>query len=138
MDVQTVAYVAGIIDTQAVIRTRKAVDTDLPSIAVHGPNTAMLKYLASITGTRSIVTRRSYSRAGCNEHCKEKHQHVVSVSGRWSVTGVKATVLLWNIRPYVRLQVDAVTSALNVGMEAPFKPGVLQKMVDLGWEIPDI
>lgn len=136
MDVPTLAYVASAIDTQGIIRIRRAGDTDLPLVAVNGSNTQLLAFLAELTGTKSVVTRRSYSKAGCAEHCAEKHQHIVSESGRWSVTGVKATVLLYNIRPYVRFQLDDLRTALVVGMSASFKPATVQKMVDLGWEVP--
>lgn len=136
LDIATVAYVAGIVDTQGIIRTRTAGDTELPFVAVSGSNEGMLRYLAEITGTKVTITRRSFSRAGCAEHCAEKHQHIVSVSGRWSVSGVKATVLLYNIRPYLRLQVEEARSALVVGTSTRFKPATVEKMRTLGWSVP--
>lgn len=42
----------------------------------------MLEYLASLSGTGYTVTRRDFTRAGCREQCAEKHEHIVSVSGR--------------------------------------------------------
>lgn len=137
MKVETLAYLAGVLDMHAVIRTRKGADGDLPSIAMHGPQTDMLEFLANLTGTRAIVTRRDYTKAGCAEHCAEKHQHIVSVSGRWSVTGAKATVLLWNVRPYMRLQTDVATAAIGSGLRAGYKPATLKNMRDLGWDLPD-
>lgn len=139
LDVATLAYVAGVLDMQCNIKTRTTPDdTVLPMLAMYGPNVAMLEYLASLTDTKMVVARRSFSRAGCAQHCKDKHQHIESVSGRWTLTGMKATIVLHNIRPYVRLQSEAVTSALVVGLNAPFKPAALRKMTDLGWEIPDL
>jgi hypothetical protein len=96
--------------------------TQLPSIALSNGNIDMLHYLATLTGTRAITTRRTYVKAGCTEHCREKHQHVMSVSGRWSVTGAKATVVLWNIRPFIQLQTEQVQTGLVVGLSAGFKP----------------
>jgi hypothetical protein len=96
--------------------------TQLPSIALSNGNIDMLHYLATLTGTRAITTRRTYVKAGCTEHCREKHQHVMSVSGRWSVTGAKATVVLWNIRPFIQLQTEQVRTDLVVGLSAGFKP----------------
>lgn len=136
MDVATLAYAAAIIDTQGIIRTRMAGDTELPYVGVHGNNEPMLRYLGEITGTKVTIVRRAYSKAGCAQHCAEKHQHVQSVSGRWSVSGVKATVLLHNLRPYLRLQHDDAIAALNVGVTAPFKPATIQKMRELGWDAP--
>lgn len=131
------AYIAGAVDLIGNIRTRLAGDTELPMIAMSGNNAAMLNYLADVTGTRAVVTRRAYSKAGCAEHCSEKHQHVVSASGRWSVTGAKATVVLWNLRPFVRLQAEALRAALVVGLGANHKPGTVAKMAALGWDVPE-
>lgn len=139
IDAARLAYIAGIIDSLGGIRVRATPDgTDLPMVYVHAPNVAVLNYLAEATGTKMITVRRAYSRAGCAEHCAEKHQHVVSLSGRWSVTGVRATVVLWNIRPYLTLRADEARSALVVGLAAPFKPATPRKMADLGWELPDV
>lgn len=137
IDVPTLAYVASVIDTQGIIRTRIAGDTELPMVAVHGPNIRVLNMLAELTGTKVTVVRRDYSRVGCAEHCQEKHQHITSSSGRWSVTGVKATVLLYNLRPFMRFQEEAARSALVLGQSTKFKPATIQKMVELGWEVPE-
>lgn len=137
LDQATIAYVAGAIDLIGNIRTVTQASTDLPLVAMSGPNTGMLNFLAELTDTRAIVTRRAYSKAGCAEHCAEKHQHIVSTSGRWSVSGVKATVLLWNIRPYLRLQTDAALTAISCGLNTGYKPATVRKMADLGWDIPE-
>ena len=137
IDTPTLAYIAGVLDLHGVIRTRTAGDTELPYVALSGSNEGMLTFLADVTGTRAVVTRRQFSRAGCAEHCSEKHQHVTSVSGRWSVSGVKATVLLWNVRPFMRLQAEEATSALAVGMSTKYKPATVRKMAELGWDVPE-
>ena len=137
MDMPTVAYVAGIIDTTGVIRTRMVQDTELPYVAVSGSNEGMLRFLAEVTGAKVTITRRSYMKAGCSVHCKEKHQHIQSISGRWSVSGVKATVLLHNVRPFMRLQAAEAAAALDVGLRTGFKPATVQKMSDLGWSVPE-
>lgn len=137
LTVSDIAYVAGVIDAQGGIRTRITTEgTELPMVYVHGPNLAILHLLADLTGTKVTEVKRGYTKAGCTEHCPDKHQHVTSVSGRWSVTGVKATVLLWNIRPYLRFHRDAAVSALAVGMSSPFKMATPGKMAALGWEVP--
>jgi hypothetical protein len=107
--------------------------TQLPAIAISNGNVEMLQYLAKLTGTRAVTTRQQYVKAGCSEHCREKHQHVMSVSGRWSVTGAKATVVLWNIRPYIHLQTEAVQTALVVGLGAGFKPATARMGEVVGW-----
>lgn len=136
MDQRTVAYVAGVVDLLGLIRIRYAEDTPLPVVQVHGKYMSTLEYLGELTGTKAIETRREYTRAGCAEHCKEKHMHITSTSGRWSVTGAKATVLLWNMQPYLRVKKDAADGALAVGLRTKFKQGTVDKMRQLGWEIP--
>jgi len=138
MDPARLAYVAAVLDTLGGVRTRRTGDgTDLPMVYAHGA-TAVLDTLAEWTGTKVTVTRRNYSRSGCADHCPEPHHHIVSTSGRWSVTGVKATVVLWNVRPYLRVHADDARSALVLGMAAPFKPATPEKMRALGWDLPDV
>lgn len=131
------AYLAGVIDSQAVIRSRQVGDTVLPMVALHGSNMSMLDHLAAVTGTKVTPTSRTYDKAGCSEHCPDKHQHIVSKSGRWSVTGARATVLLAALRPFLRLQGFAADEALAVGLRAPRKGNTAGKMAGLGWPLPD-
>jgi len=138
LDEPTLAYLAGVLDYEGVIRVRELpTGTQIPYVGLSGSNAPMLALFAKHTGTRSVVTRRKYVKAGCNEHCKEKHVHVQSVSGRWSVTGAKATVLLWNVQPYVRFQTGVLSEALAVGLRAPFKNATVEKMRELGWDVPN-
>lgn len=139
VDTKTLAYVAGVVDLLGLIRVRDLpTGTRLPVIQMHGNYMPTFNYFSELTGTKAIVVRRSYSRAGCSLHCKEKHQHVVSVSGRWSLTGAKATIVLWNIRPFLRVQLDRAEEALSVGLETRFKPATLEKMRQLGWDLPEL
>lgn len=138
LDQSTIVYIAAILDSQAVIRTRDANGVTYPYIAMSGSNTELLQFMARSTGVRAITTRRGYSRAGCAQHCAEKHQHIVSVSGRWSLNGAKATVLLSACLPYLRLQRDAALQAIAVGLTAPYKPATVRKMEEeLGWPVPE-
>lgn len=137
MDERTIVYVAAVLDSAAVIRTREASGVTYPYLALSGSNTPLLRLLGGLSGMRVVVTKRSYAKAGCAEHCKEKHLHVTSESGRWSVSGAKATVILAAVLPYLRLQVDDARAALLVGLRAPFKPATLRQMERLGWPIPE-
>lgn len=138
LDTSAVAYVAGIVDTWGVIRTRATDNgTLLPFVAVHSPNLGMLDLLADLTGTKVTKTQRSFMRMGCSIHCQEKHRHVQSNSGRWSLSGAKATVLLFNVLPYLRLQVPEATASLDVGLATRFKKATVQKMAQLGWKVPE-
>lgn len=137
MDERTIVYVAAVLDSQAVIRTREAHGVVYPFVALSGGNVELLRLLAGMTGMKAVVTRRSYAKAGCAEHCQEKHLHVVSVSARWSISGAKATVVLAAVLPFLRLQVEEARTALLVGLGAPHKPATLRQMERLGWPIPE-
>lgn len=137
IDQRTLAYVAGIVDLLGLIRIRDVEGTMLPVLQIHGQHMPIFNYLGELTGTRAIETRRDYTRAGCSQHCSEKHMHIVSRSGRWSLTGAKATVVLWNIQPYLREKKDAADGALAVGLATKFKQGTVDKMAALGWDVPE-
>lgn len=132
------AYIAAIVDTQGHITTRTVRETVLPALAVSSPNTALLTWLGQLTGTRPTITRRQYGRAACSEHCPDAHQHVTSVSGRWSVTGAKATVVLHSVTPYLRLRTEEAAEAVRLGTAARFKPATVAKMLALGWSSPPL
>lgn len=132
------AYVAGVVDTLGVLRTRQVGDTRLTMLAVHSPNLPLLGYLAGLCGTKVTTVKRGYDRAGCSEHCPDRHQHITSVSGRWSVTGAKATVVLAAVRPYLRLQGYACDQVLAAAARAPSKPATWEHMASLGWPVPDL
>lgn len=137
MELHELAYIAGIIDTHAIIRLREYNETVLPMVAVHGPNASMLAYLARRTGTKVTWIERNYHRGGCVEHCPEPHVHIVSKSGRWHVSGAKATIMLSALRPFLQLQGYGADQAIEVGMKAPKKQATPEKMRVLGWPVPE-
>lgn len=137
MDDREVAYLAGILDVMASITTRRVGETLLPQVSVSTKDQRLLDWLGQRTGVRAFTTRRDFMRAGCSEHCAEKHQHVTSNSGRWSVSGAKATVVLAAVRPYLHLQAAEADLALSVGLAAPYKPATPAKMAALGWSLPE-
>jgi len=138
MDTGELAYLAGVLDTRAVVRTRLVASsgTVLPYIAMSGGDPELLRWLGGITGVRSIVTSRAYNKHRCLEHCEKAHDHIHSISGRWSLTGVRATVVLLGTRPFVRFQEEQWDRALVAGVDAPRKEAVLRKMEALGWPLP--
>jgi len=135
LDVSTLAYIAAILDSRAVIRQRTVGETDLPYLAVSCPDERLLDLLCRATAIRKVVTRREYAKAGCAEHCQEKHVHTVSRSMRWSVTGVKATVVLDNCLPYMQIQQEEAMEVLAIGLTAPYKAAALRRMAELGWDV---
>jgi len=133
------AYLAGVLDTRAVVRTRLVGGSQsvLPYLAMSCGDAELLRWLAASTGVRNVVTSRNYDKHRCLEHCDQAHEHITSVSGRWTVSGSRATVVLAGTRPWVRFQVEAWDRALAVGLEATRKDRVVEKMVQLGWPLPD-
>jgi hypothetical protein len=126
-----------VVDAQGHIAVRVTADgTQLPQLSLSCPNVPLLLWLGDLTGVRPVVTTRAYSKMGCAEHCATKHRHVTSTSGRWQISGAKATVVLAAIGPFLRWQVDEATAALELGLSAPFKPATPNKMEALGWPIP--
>lgn len=132
-----IVYIAAVIDTQGHITTRTVRDATLPLVAVSGKNDELLRWLGRMTGVRPFITTRDYSRHACNIHCPSAHQRIVSFSGRWSLSGIKATILLQGILPYMRFQRVAAIDAIQVGLEAGYKPATIEKMKALGWQPPE-
>lgn len=131
-----IAWCAGVIDTLGSVKTREMeTGSHLSYVAVSSPRMDILEELAELTGTSVVTVRREYDRLGCGEHCTEAHQHIKSVTGRWSLTGAKATIFLAAIEPYLRTKQEVVQATLAIGMDAPVKPATLKKMYDLGWPL---
>lgn len=130
------AYVAALVDTFANLSLRKAGPAVLPNVAIHCPNAAMLTWLGTITGTKVVTTRRDYLRHGCATHCEEAHVHIRSTSGRWVLTGARATMLLAAIEPHVRFRAAEVAELIQVGLEAGHKGATVAAMAALGWPVP--
>ena len=131
-------YIAGILDANAIFRIRTTPGgTRLPGVFVHGLPAPILRVLSESTGTKITMVTRDYSRTPCAEHCEVPHSHVVSVSGRWSVTGAKATVLIAAVLPYLQAQVSDAEEVLEVGLAAPRKSNTFNKMAALGWPLPE-
>ena len=84
-----------------------------------------------------VPTERDFTKAGCAEHCSEKHLHVRSLSGRWMISGAKATIVLAAVQPYLRLRAAEVEDAVALGLAANFKGATAQAMRKLGWPIPE-
>lgn len=131
------AYLAGVLDFLAVLRVRTTPQgSQLPYVGISSANLAALGRVATITGTKITQVERDYMRRGCDEHCAHAHQHIVSTTGRWSVTGSRATVVLFNTQPFLTRDLDLASELIQVGLSAPTKPAVAARMAAAGWELP--
>lgn len=128
------AWCAGVVDVLGLISVRKMkTGSELASVAISSTRIDLLQEIAELTGTTIVTVHRDYNRLNCNLHCPEKHSHVTSTTGRWSLTGARAAVFLNAIEPYLRLKQGNVRQVVDVGITAPHKPATLRKMYNLGW-----
>lgn len=133
------AYLAALIDNFAVLRTSPAGDTDLPYIAISSSRRPeMMEFLGKVTGVKPIRSSRKYTRHNCTEHCPSSHQKIDSWNVTWAVRGVKATIMLYNLLPYLRVQKSMARKLIRAGRTIGYKGQTVNDMVRLGWEIPDL
>lgn len=132
-----VRHAAGVLDVAGVFRTRQSGPSVLPMVAAHSTSSDLLGFLSGITGVGVTEVKRNYTRFGCDEHCAEKHIHVNHSSLRWSVTGVRAGIVLFNIEPFLHLQGDKAREVLTETGDAPFRKPTVEAMAKLGWAIPE-
>lgn len=133
------AYAAGLIDALGVLSLRSQPGTlsDLPSVVVSG-NSVAVGWLAARTGTKVVTVKRDYTRHRCSEHCPEAHDEVKSLSSRWSVTGTRATIVLFNVLPFLQVQGEAAGELVSAGLTIGWKGQVVEDMRTLGWTIPTL
>jgi hypothetical protein len=129
------AHLAGVLDVMGRIGVEKEMYL---SIQLSTKKLDVIQYLCNMTGTTLVPTEREFLRVGCVDHCKEQHQHVTSRSSRWKLVGAKATIILWNVRPYIKLQRSHVDMGLSLGMlnRDAWKSSTVDWMRERGWEIP--
>lgn len=128
------AWCAGVIDVMGLISLRKMkTGSELAAVSISSTRLDLLHEIADLTGTTVVMVHRDYNRLNCNEHCPDKHSHVISSTGRWSLTGARAAVFLNAIEPYLRLKKEKVQEAVDVGASAPHKAATMRKMYALGW-----
>ncbi len=131
------AYLAGVVDVLGRIWTRPSSNgRRLPLLELNANRPELMEWLSDLTRTDVVVTSRDYMRLGCAEHCSESHVHTVSTSTRWSVTGAKATIVLFNIEPYVFLKRPEVEYALGLGMMSEMRAQTVRDMKTRGWVVP--
>ena len=132
-------YIACILDNFGNFNSRKLKSgTVQPLIQMFGKKPKIMKWLAEVTGTTAIEIIKYSSRHNCTEHCPEAHAPVEFRSMRWQCTGVKATILLHNVVPYMRERKAEAKQLLEAGLQAHFKEAYVERMADMGWDIPNL
>lgn len=132
-----IAYMAALLDNMAALRSRSLGPSVLPVIQISGKH-AILDWVASVTGTKVIPTVRSYTRHQCTEHCPDRHNHLESSSRRWSVTGMRATIILAACEPFMKVQGATARSLIDAGLGVQYQGQVVNDMRDRGWPIPEL
>lgn len=139
LPVADLGYVAALIDALAALRARTVPDsgTEVPVVQISGKH-AVLPWLGEITGTRVVETRRAYTKHNCTTHCPDRHADITSVSYRWSVTGMKATIVLAAVEPYLRAQAADARRLIDLGLGVHYQGQTVNDMAARGWPIPDL
>lgn len=139
MSPDDLAYMAAVVDMLAVLKVRKMDASDLPVAAITSTrHIEAVRLLCEHTGVKPVSLVKDYVHRGCNEHCPDKHNHVESEGARWQVVGVKATIVLHSLVPYLRVQREAARELVRAGQVIGYKGQVVAEMRRLGWDIPEL
>ena len=137
MEPADLAYMAALVDNLAVLKVRVTHGSDLPVIALTTSRSGQaVQFLADSTGSKVTDLVRRYNRKGCVDHCQVAHLHIDTVGHRWQVTGTKATIVLHNLLPYLRVQSDQASKLVVIGKTIGYSTPVVTQMRTLGWDIP--
>ena len=159
IDEATKGWVAAILDFQGHVQkrnnARRAADSLHISIYVDTSIEGIPQRLCELTGTKpgeheNKQLRQEWLRRGCGEHCPEAHVHMRDVNmpmtTRWSVTGIAASIVLWNVRQYMVTNHEPWDWCLGVGVTQAKLTGrgsaatveAIRRLHSLGWDIPPI
>lgn len=133
-----IAYLAGILDARGLFEINVRHTYPQPRLRVTTRRTELLSWLAERTGTAVVEDSRGYNRKLCGTHCQDAHVHVARQSAQWTVDSSRATVVLYNVQPYLISQQSQGRKLLLAGLERfpPAKGDVPRQMAQLGWKIP--
>ena len=155
----TKGWVAAILDFQGHVQKRnnikRAEGSIQISIYVDTSIDGIPQRLCELTGTspgehENKRLKQEWVRRGCEEHCPEAHVHIREVNmpltTRWSVTGIAASIILWNARPYMVTNhepwdwcmAQGLTQAKVAGRGSAATIAAIKRLNSLGWDIPPI
>lgn len=149
-------WMAAILDIQGLVIQKKNYSRATPQVvlAVDSANTTVVRELCALTGTdvemkKQNKLRPEWRRRACTIHCPEAHVHLQDVNmpltGRWTITGVGAAMVLHGLRPHlVTWDVKSwslayelcMDNAVFTGQGSGMTRSVITRLVDLGWELP--
>ena len=148
-------WMAGIIDLKGRLlrKNNQRRATSQIVLAVESKEVAIVRGLSRLTGTSPEMQERrplrEWMRTGCTEHCPEPHVHVsrdglfMPHMARWTITGAAMVVILDNVLPFLMVDrgyreamAEVVANTKFVGQGSGATVAALQRLKDLGWEMP--
>jgi len=156
-----IAWVAGVLDLKATIIRKKNKERSTPQLVlcVETKEYEVIRGLSALTGTSPELQAEKLSpdwmRRLCVEHCPEKHVHgsneanetypwKLPATGRWTITGAGAAVILWSTLGFQRNKRDMpealeamLAYAKTTGQGWGATRTSLLRLRNLGWRMPD-
>lgn len=153
LPVAQLGWMAGIIDLKGKItrKRNKARATQQIVLAVDSKHWQVIRELGRMTGTapemQKAPPKHDWYRRNCSEHCEEAHTLVEGSEwpsiGRWTITGASMATVLWNLRPFLRVEngleeamLEAFDQAVLTGQGSAQVLASLRRLKELGWDIP--
>lgn len=132
------AWIAGVIDARGHIEAHNRHGHIQPRVRITTRHMPLLSALAGFCGNKIVLDERGYSRRPCGDHCVDQHSHVVRQSAQWTVDSARATVVLYNVVPFMHAQREEATLALEAGLQRfpPARGDLPAQMLALGWVLP--
>lgn len=152
------AWVAAMIDSRAHIVKKQNRDRQAGSeqicLVLQTKHHEIALRLCAMTGTEPRHREQKkvspeLMRRQCAEHCPEAHVHVDTLAAMplvttWTVTGVSAAIVLWNVRKYMATSREpwdwAMEQSLRqmklAGQGSGMTRAAAIRLQDLGWDLP--
>lgn len=154
LDRAAMGWMAAVIDLKALLLRKSNQMRRTPQLVmvVDSRDFTIIDRLSAMTGTKPEASRqqslKEWMQRGCREHCPEAHIHhhdhwAMPSTRRWSVTGVSAATILWNLRtmlvsdkPYAEFLELALRNAAVRGQGSGATRQALRRLMTLGWDVP--
>lgn len=157
LPIPRLAWMAGVLDLKGrlMYKNNSQRATHQVVLAVESKEFPVVRELGSLTGTMPEVKKakplKEFMRKGCTEHCPDPHFHVYDYeelemppSARWTITGAGMVVVLNGVMPFMQVDrgyreaIEIVESKLAlVGQGSGQVMLSMQRLKDLGWDLPD-
>jgi hypothetical protein len=145
------AWMAGVLSIKGRVglKRNKSRATSQKVVAVRTQKKYIIDRLTEMTDRNVHVDQaahKGWDQRGCIEHCPEPHNHhsiIIPETYEWTVTGVSAAIVLWNLMPYLdgkeweQFMTDAFSDAVMFGQGSGATKAAIRRLNTVGWKIPD-